>query len=229
MRLILAGCEYAGTTTLGNAICRWSTEAMGAEYNLLPDGTFDLLHDHYQIPHTSGHGQPWSEEEQAQILALSPRIKEMVQRHSLHYHIKPTNYDRADHIVIGLHIEEAVYGPLYFGYGEAGGYGDRQNEARRIDEAILRLGPDTVMVLLKADADVIAGRMIESPHHNGPLREQDIGHVLQRFEEEFERSTIPNKMTIDTSGATVQQSLDEFVVKVQQFFTDTDLARLRAT
>ena len=227
MRLILIGCEYAGTTTLGNAICRWSQEAMGAEFNLLPDGTFDLLHDHYKIPHTSGHGQPWTDQEQSQVLALGPRIKEMVQRHSIYYHIKATNYDRRDHIVIGLHIEDAVYGPLYFGYGGEGQYGDRQREAKRVEETILRFGPDTVLVLVRADADVIARRMKEDPHPNGPLREEHIAHVLDRFQEEFERSSIPNKMAIDTSHAAVGQSLDEFVEKVQRFLIDADRARLR--
>ena len=228
MRLILIGCEYAGTTTLGHAICVWSEEAMGADYNLMPDGTFDLLHDHYKIPHTSGHGQLWTDQEQTQVLGLSPRIKEMVQRHSLHYHIKPTNYDRPDHIVIGLHIEDAIYGPLYFGYGGEGRYGDRHNESRRVEEAILRLGPDTVLVLIKADADVIQRRMRENPHPNATLREPDVDLVLRRFQEEFDRSSFSSKITIDTSRASVEESLAEFVERVQPMLSEVDRKRLRS-
>ena len=48
-------------------------------------GGFDpnLIHDHYSFPHTSGHGHEMTPEEQAQMLALAPTLKEMVQRHNL--------------------------------------------------------------------------------------------------------------------------------------------------
>ena len=47
MRLLLAGCEYAGTTTAAHAIDDWMSENIGAG--------FSLIHEHWKIPHTSGH------------------------------------------------------------------------------------------------------------------------------------------------------------------------------
>ena len=48
MYLILAGCEYAGTTTLAHAINEWMQETMGTE--------FKLIHDHFKLPDTKPHG-----------------------------------------------------------------------------------------------------------------------------------------------------------------------------
>ena len=46
MRIALIGCEYTGTTTLGNAIFDWSLDALGRRM---------MLHDHWKMPHISGH------------------------------------------------------------------------------------------------------------------------------------------------------------------------------
>ena len=220
MRLVLAGCEYSGASTLAVEICRWGQEAMGGGFDLF------LLHDHYTFPHTSGHGHEMTEDEQSQMLALSPQIKEMVQRHNAYYHVKERNYNRLDHIVVGLHIEDSVYGPLYFGYGGKGEPGDRGLVSPDIENMILRYGPDTVLVLVKASPGVIAERMKEHPHKNGVLQERDIEHVLRRFEEEYAVSRLLNKLTIDTTTTTVGESVREFVQKVEPFLTETDRLRL---
>lgn len=220
MRLLLVGCEYAGATTLATALCEWGERAMGGGWELF------LLHDHFKIPHTSGHGHEPTDEEQEQILALGPMIKEMNQRHNLYYHVKPTNYDRPDHVVIGLHIEDKVYGPMYFGYGMEGKPNARSLVAADIEKAIMRYGPDTVLLLVKATAEAIAERMKEAPHKNQVIEEEDIELVLTRFEEEFKASEIPNKMVIDTTGSTVEESVAEFVEKAEPFFNDRDRLRL---
>lgn len=44
MRLILVGCEYSGTSTLGYHIGKWGKEALGDDLG---------FHDHWQIPHVS--------------------------------------------------------------------------------------------------------------------------------------------------------------------------------
>jgi len=139
-------------------------------------GGFDffLLHDHYKFPHTSGHGHEMTEEEQRQLLATSPPLKEMVQRHNIYYHIKPTKYERPDHILIGLHIEDAVYGPLYFGYGREDQPNSRKVVSPLIEGEILRYAPDTVLVLVEAAPEVIRRRMRESPHQNAVLQEKDV-------------------------------------------------------
>ena len=106
MRLILIGCEYAGARTLANAIGEWANANMGARIG---------FHQHWKYPHIA-HSE-LSEEEQQQMLAISPRMKELIQRNNLEYHLQPSFYRDADHNMIGFYIEEAIYAPLYFGYG----------------------------------------------------------------------------------------------------------------
>lgn len=65
----------------------------------------NLIHDHNSFPQTEGHGHEMTPEEQTQMLGLAPTLTEMVQRHDLYYRVKERNYDRLDHIVVGLHIE----------------------------------------------------------------------------------------------------------------------------
>ncbi len=89
MRLILAGCEYTGTSTLAFAIDDWLEANVGTR--------FPLIHDHWKLPHTSGHPQPdMTEEERQQVLALSPVLREMTQRHSLYYHIQANSWTGPD-------------------------------------------------------------------------------------------------------------------------------------
>ena len=49
MKIILAGIEYVGTTTIANLLKDWKVEYTGRPFY---DG---LMHDHMKIPHTSGH------------------------------------------------------------------------------------------------------------------------------------------------------------------------------
>jgi hypothetical protein len=221
MHRIVAGCEYSGASTLAAAINEWGGEAMG--------GGFDpnLIHDHYSFPHTSGHGHEMTAKEQTQMLGLAPTLKEMVQRHNLYYHVKERNYDRLDHIVVGLHIEDTVWGAMYFGYGEAGTGGDRGLVNPDVENMIMKYGPETILLLVTASRETIARRMKESPHPNGILRKEDIDVALQQFAKGFAASRIPKKLTIDTTDRTVQESVEEFARTVTPLLTDTDRRRLR--
>ena len=77
MKLILMGCEYSGTTTLAVAINNWLRKRTGSD--------FRLIHDHWKIPHVTGH---WpidteafaSDKEQKELLGLNPKMKEQMQR-----------------------------------------------------------------------------------------------------------------------------------------------------
>ena len=132
MRLILAGCEYTGTSTLAFAIDDWMEANVGAR--------FPLIHDHWKLPHTSGHPQPdMTEEERQQVLALSPVLREMTQRHSLYYHIQANSWTAPDWMSIGLHIDDSVYSPMYFGYGADHQEHDRKTVSRQVESAIMRL------------------------------------------------------------------------------------------
>lgn len=248
MRLVVTGCEYSGTTTLSHAIAQWM------EANFVEDRhpAYWGFHDHFKIPHLSHPPDAdeaecmrllklpsdtpeadrtrdgLSEEEQDQLVALSPKLKEMFQRYHIEYHLQSAFYGDDDHNMVGFHIDEAVYAPLYYGYGGEGQYAEREAYARSVEQKILAMAPDTVHVLVKASPGVIAMRMKETPHANAVLQERDIEYVLGRFQEEYERSTLPNKLSIDTSTATVQESLEEFVRKMGEFFTDADRARILA-
>ena len=218
MRLLIVGCEYSGTTALTNAICRWGESVFGGRVG---------LHDHFKIPHIS-HPPGLTDEEQAQFLALSPNMQEMFQRYHMEYHVGPPFYQDLDHILVGMQCDEAVYAPLYYGYGGKGEYGDRRRLARQIDRHIMEVAPDTVLVLVSASSEVIAKRMKEDPHQNAVLQEKDIELVLQRFEEEYWDSLIRRRFSIDTSTATVEESLNEFVSQITPLLTEADRVRMLA-
>ena len=210
MRLILAGCEYAGTSTLAHAIDDWREAKLGTR--------FSLIHDHWKVPRTSGHPDDTTDEEQAQILALSPKLKEMVQRHSLYYHI----HAPPESVRIGYHIDDSVYGPLYFGYGAEGTRHDRKVVSRQVEHVMLRSAPDVVLVHVKASPDVIRRRMRAAPHQGQVVREEDVEQVLELFEQACAQSMIRSKVTLDTSAATVEETMAEFVKKIEPHLSDTD-------
>ena len=213
MRLLMTGCEYAGVRTLTRAISEWGENTIGGQ---MGDG-----HHHFRVPHLA-HPPDLTEEEQQNILALSRRVLEIFQRYNVEYHLQSSLMRAQHHIVIGMHIDEAVYAPLYYGYGREGEYAGRVVYARYVEDRINKEIPDLVHVLVKASPEVIAARMKEDPHDNGVLKEKDIELVLGRFEEEYERPKMANKITIETTSATVEESLAEFVQKVQPFLSEVD-------
>ena len=225
MRGILIGCEYAGTTTLADGIQRWSHEVMGEGNGLR------AFHDHWKIPHVSGHPglddeNLFTPEEQEQFLALTPKTKEMIQRYSVTYHLTPGALRNPDYVSVGLHIENAIYGALYFGY-----YTGEQAWMRRaildhFEESILEFAPDMPLVLVKASPETIARRMKENPHPNGLLKEPDIEKVLEEFETEFERSSMRNKFSIDTTGNTPEETLARFLEEFEPYLNETDKLRI---
>ncbi len=219
MRLIIAGCEYSGTSTLAFAIDDWLYANMGAR--------FPLIHDHWKIPHTSGHPQPdMSEDERQQVLALSPELKEMTQRHSLYYHIQPNSWSGEDWLSIGLHIDDGIYSPMYHGYGGDGMPHDRKVVGRQVEAAILRFAPDIVLVHVKADADVIARRMQADPRKHSPMSEQDIPTLLRLYEAACAASTIRHKIALDTSGGSVEDTMADFTRKIESHLSDVDRSRI---
>lgn len=218
MRIILIGCEYAGTTTLANAIHRRALGSMGANLG--------LIHDHWKIPHTVGHPSNLTDDERRQYLALTPAIKEAIQRHNLYYHTPYQSSETSDSILVGYHIEDLIYSQIYYGYGGEGEAGDRLSHSKRIELRVMKFVPDTVLVLAKASPATIAKRMSENPHADSLVKEKDIELVLRRFDEEFRRSTISKKITLDTTSATVEQSVAEFARKIEPHLTIYDRLRI---
>ena len=221
MKLIIIGCEYTGTTTLSKNLFEWSQKYM-------TDG-IAIVHDHWKIPDTWGHPHSKSKlkgmtaEEQEQVLSLSPRLLENMQRQSLYYHM-PRNVNNDHYIVVGHYIEEGIYAPIYFNYGipDTSGYVDRSVVMKTVEKEILQVCPEIVLVLLTASKEKIEYRMQKAPHNPSVITKNDITQISKRFLEEFEKSNILNKITIDTSQKTKQETFDEFLEKYQEFMSDHD-------
>ncbi len=223
MNLIIAGCEYTGTTPLAKAIASWAQDTMG--------GTQDV-HDHFKIPHIACYwngpaAEPLTNDELTQIMSWSPKLKEMAQRQSLNYHM-PNNSDADDYILVGYHIDDAAYAPTFFGYGHEkelqGGW--RWKYARHIEGRVLEQAPDTVLVMVTASEEAIAARMEADPHPFSIVQKKDIESVLEEFQREFDRSIIHTKIAIDTSNATVEDALEEFKQAIQPHLTIEDRRRI---
>ena len=217
MRLIITGCEYSGTSTLAKNIAGWIEEMLGPP---IPQG-MPPFHDHFAFPDI-GHGD-LTEEEYVQVNALSPKLKAMIQNHQIMYHLNDAFYADHDNIMVGFHIEDAVYGPLYYDYGHDG---SRSTIGRIIENHIMEIARDTVLVLLKASPEAIAKRLKDSPHPRGVLKEQDIEHVLARFDEEVASSTLRYRLTYDTTEMTPKEPLAQFVKDIGPHLSESDRSRL---
>ena len=165
-------------------------------------------------------------EEQEQFLALTPKTKEMIQRYSVTYHLTPGALRNPDYVSVGLHIENAIYGALYFGYYTGEQAWMRRAVLDHFEESILEFAPDMPLVLVKASAETIARRMKENPHPNGVLEEADIERVLEEFEAEFEQSSMRHKFTIDTTLRTPEETLARFLEKFEPYLNETDKLRI---
>ncbi|HIF71421.1 MAG TPA: hypothetical protein EYQ61_02505 [Dehalococcoidia bacterium] len=219
MRVILVGCEYVGTTTLANAIDDWMDANMGVR--------FSLIHDHWKIPHTSSHPDDSTPEEQAWLLAATPKFKEMHQRHSLYYHVQAGTFSHDDGMVVGGAIEDGVYGPKYFDYGGPGHRLDRETVQHQWENTILHFTDETVLVHVTADTEVIKQRMQDDPHENMVISEGDIDQVKSRFGELVEWSVLDKKIEVDNSGS-IEDTLAQFVNKMEPYLTDNDRNRMKA-
>jgi hypothetical protein len=214
MRLILIGCEYAGKTTLVQEIFKWLDENMGADQFGRP-----LLHDHFVLPFLEGEG-PEAEEEAEQVLAMKPGLLEKYSRYMIDYHFQ--FYLDNHHILTNWYYGDAVYAPLYYGYGGHDEYADRRAMARSYDAKVMNLAPDTVLVLVKASPVVIRQRMSEQRHPRCILKDRDVELVLERFEEEYKRSGIRRRFVLDTTESTPVTTLQQFLRQMEPHFSTQD-------
>jgi hypothetical protein len=114
---------------------------------------------------------------------------------------------------------------LYYDYGHDG---SRSSIARGIENRIMEIARDTVLILVKASPETIAKRLRDSPHRHGVLREQDIEHVLARFDEEFGASTLRYRLTYDTTDKTPEETLAQFAKDIGPHLSEKDRSRLLA-
>ena len=249
MRLILAGCEYAGTSTLARAIADWTVRQLNA--------TVVRVHDHWVFPYladqdpttcflvgpdgvvqeTGRYGDSGLRGDQAtlterwadDIEGLSPWLLEQLQRAMIWRHMHPTMTDvtteRQDSIQVGLHYAEAVYAPLFYGYDGPASFTDRVRRAREWDQVLLQMMPDVVLVLVRATPEEVRERMKAEPRPRGLLRDKDVERIIDLFEEQFSNSGLAHKLAIDTSGQTAEESVAEFARKIEPVLTDADRRR----
>jgi len=216
MRLIVIGCEYAGKTSIVAELGKWWTELTGAAPG---------IHDHFVVPDLVHKDPPKTDAEEAQIATLIPSLLEKFQRYNIEYHLWPFRHDN-DMWAVNHYYGDAVYAPLYYGYGGAGEYSDRRMMARYYDRETLDCDPDAVIVLVKATPEVIRRRMAAEPRPKCPLKEADVEKVLGLFQEEFERSLIFKRIMLDTSTATVAETVAEAVKQVTPFIPEKDTLRI---
>ena len=227
MILLMMGCEYVGTTTLAVAISKWIHEYVGGT-------VFGGLsfHDHFKLVeggHVGLQGVPERQEEiERESLEFSGRHRASYHHYQLTYHVQPTFFNDPHHLMIGMHFDDEIYGPLHKGYGE-----DQADFLRKLfpywERQIVENGADTILILVKAAPEVIRRRMTENPHPHPTIGEGDVAGILARFEEAFNRSIIGvpgRKMTLDTSTTTVEETLAEFVRKVEPMLSNADRLRV---
>ncbi len=187
MRIIAVGCEYTGVTTLLEGLMTW-----GHEQNINHH-----LDDHFTIPDR----QHLAPEDMVAMVNLSAALKERFQRMQLVYHVRLLN--RYEHILLGgFHIEESIYGPLYYYPGAV---------ASHIREYEEEMPEDTILVHLTAKTEIINARLEASPHEYSLIQKSDIPTLKSRFQEQFEASLIQHKISIDTSDLTREQLLETFL------------------
>ena len=84
------------------------------------------------------------------------------------------------------------------------------------------MSPETALVLVKASPEVIRQRVRDDPRPRCVLKDEDIELVLERLEEQYNLSILRRKFTIDTTEASVEDSLREFVAGIEPNLTLAD-------
>ena len=90
----------------------------------------------------------------------------------------------------------------------------------------MQFGSGTTLVHLRASPEVIRRRMDVDPHPRAVLQAKDVEYVLERFQAEYERAVYFNRIELDTSTASVEDTLVEWVEKMDPYWTEIDRLRL---
>ena len=212
MRAIFVGIEYAGKTTL--------IEALDEYYHHFKIQSH--LDDHFTIPDST-----LSRSSRAKAVDFPDDVKERMQRMQIHYHIDVIKkFDPV--LVAGWHIEEAVYTAMYGQDPQSPYYQGYRYDFQRMYEAkLLALDlPGLILVHLTASDQTIWQRIRDQPHEYQIVREADIAELKRRFCEEIDKSLFPPAKTIvlDTTDKMPQQSLDELLARSEPMISQAELA-----
>jgi hypothetical protein len=167
-----------------------------------------------------------------ELLNANPGLQQLMQLYNFSNKFGRGYTDMPDLFLIDWYYSDAVYAPLYYGYGGPGQYAERRLIARSFDSEAVSLMPDMVLVLMKTSPETIRERVIkgESPfpgrHADTFFDPKDTETVLDAFEEQFQQSLFRKKFVLDTTHATVEESLEEFKQQIQTHITPTDRLRV---
>lgn len=234
MKLILVGCEYVGKKTLAVAISKWLINSMGLD--------FLRWHNHFVVPKLDTHmlieavGKTVSvgkhledinnDADEKQIMSLRPAVLEQLQRHNIWRHLHHKLFKNADVMFINHYYADAVYAPIYYNYGERGSFADRISRAREWDSELLEIAPDVVLVLVKASADIIRKRLKENCVSSDILQSKDVDKILTDFQQQYDDSLIPRKFALDTTRMSIEETLEQFKIKIRPYLTKSDNCRI---
>ena len=227
MRLIVIGCEYAGKATLAVQLSLWMMETMGLP-RVRWHAHFELWHAGRDIVVPSPeHSSALDTRRIEELMALSPELRERLQRQMIWRHLYPDMYrETGDCLMVSFYYAEAVYAPLYYGYGEPGTAADRRRRARAWDAEVMLNAPDTVLILVRASSNTIVQRMRHNPRQGCPLRVEDVTMVTDRFDEEYANSLILRRFALDTTDTSPAGTLDAFVSCVKPYLSQMDHLRI---
>ena len=213
MRSIFVGIEYAGKSTLIDLLNQYY------RHRRLPTH----LDDHFTIPDAT-----LGEASRATFVNLSDDIKERFQRMQIQYHVEVIkNY--ANTMISGWHIEEAVYAKFYGDDQDHSYYPNYNYRFNRLYESqvVEAKLPDVVLIHVTADEATIVERMVADPHPYQIMREGDIVQLQAEFEAEIEQSLFTQqgrRVTLDTTGRSPQESLDDLLLLTERLITPGELA-----
>jgi len=247
MRLIVTGCEYAGKTTLIKEILKWFRQ-MNVNPVVHDHFTYPAP------PPLTGH-DAWNSADAEKIMNMTDWGRKRVARwgHVFHMPFQPSwGVGYGDVIYEGFYFEDLVYGKVYYGYkdpisqssvppddgAEFIAHTAVKPEMKHIpymyspehvpfyDSMIMSSAPDTILLLVEASPEVIARRMKEAPHKPQRIKEEDIPTLIGMFRKETDNSLIVNRMLLDTSNATVEETFEQFKLDVTQYLTEKDMLRI---
>ena len=247
MRLIVTGCEYTGKSTLIKEIVKWFREMNVSP--VLHD------HFTFPAPPTLTQHDVWDPADVEKIMSMSEAGKRRIARwgHVFHVPFQPSwGIGYGDVIYEGFYIEDLIYGKMYYGYKKPASqsavppddgaefirdmavkadmkhipYMYASEHGRYYDSMIMSCAPDTILLLMEASPEAIARRMKEAPHKPQRIKEEDISTLIEMFRTEVEKSLIVNKILLDTSEATVEETFEQFKRDVTQYLTEKDMLRI---
>jgi hypothetical protein len=211
------GCDYTGKRALAERIVEWWHDLTGSPVS---------FHDHFTPPfHVQDNPTTDEDAENEQLASMVPSLLEKFQRYQIEYHIRPFARNH-DLLAINHYYGDAVYAPLYLGYGQPGEYGDRRMLARHYDKEMLEVFPDVVLVMMKASPSVVRERMAQERRPGYPVTEDDVEMVLERFQEQYDQSIIFRRFALDTSEVSGEETFESFVAQIDPLISEQDALRI---